>query len=135
MATSDVTQDLTADTYGQFHPVESDELIARKLQEMETHTAALPEQATVGLRQAQEKCPAQLTQDFKLMFLRSEVFNADVSVVVSLPVCLTARKIPFLDCANQRVARDIRYRISRTLSIVPCFFLSLYHLSNYVYVH
>jgi hypothetical protein len=79
MAMSDVTQGLTADAYGQFHPVETDELIARKLGEMETHIAALPEQATGALREAQEKCPAQLTQDFKLMFLRSEVFNADVS--------------------------------------------------------
>jgi hypothetical protein len=112
MATSDVTQGLTADAYGQFHPVESDALIALKLEELATHVAALPDEATGALREAQTKCPEQLSDDFKLMFLRSEVFNADVSSsrivggarardredIWSLPVvsvCVTGRKIPF----------------------------------------
>uniref|UniRef100_A0A7S3L0N6 CRAL-TRIO domain-containing protein n=1 Tax=Amphora coffeiformis TaxID=265554 RepID=A0A7S3L0N6_9STRA len=79
MATSDVTQGLTADVYGQLHPVETDEMIAQKLKQFEEELEKLPQDQKHGLQQAQEKCPAELTNEFKLMFLRSEVFNADLA--------------------------------------------------------
>lgn len=81
MATSDVTQGLSPDEYGQLHPVETEDMIATKLALFEQEVEKLPIEVTASLKKAQQACPDQLTDDFKLMFLRSEVFNADVSVI------------------------------------------------------
>jgi hypothetical protein len=73
---------------GQLHPNETPELIAQKLIEMESEIeklqrieAANPntKQNCLQLKQAQQRCPELATADFKLMFLRCEVFNANVS--------------------------------------------------------
>lgn len=76
---SDVTAGLTPDDYGQLHPEETEEMITRKMKAFEEEVEKLPANAKKSIVQAQEKCPDQLTKEFKLMFLRSEVFNADVS--------------------------------------------------------
>ena len=74
---SEATEGQVPDMYGQLHPVETPELIARKRQEFEAEIAKLPDKKK--LEEAQKKCPHLLTDDFQLAFLRCEVFNADVS--------------------------------------------------------
>jgi hypothetical protein len=73
------TNDQTPDVYGQVHPVETQELIAIKLKEFVEEVAKLPDDKVLCLKQAQDICPHLLDDDFKLIFLRCEVFNADVS--------------------------------------------------------
>lgn len=62
------------DQYGQVHPIETKELIARKLQEFEKCVEAIQKKRC--LLQAQQRCPELLTADFKLMFLRCDCFDA-----------------------------------------------------------
>ena len=76
---SDVTVGLTPDVYGQLHPEETDEMLAEKLHAFDAEVEKLPQGTKASILQAQENCPEQLTNDFKLMFLRSEVFNADLA--------------------------------------------------------
>jgi hypothetical protein len=82
---------------GQLHPNETPELIAQKLIEMESEieklqiAAADPntKQNCLQLSIAQQRCPELMTDAFKLMFLRCEVFNANVSYVCCVSiVCL-----------------------------------------------
>jgi hypothetical protein len=65
--------------YGQVHSVETKELISTKLKELEEEVAKLPDDKVLCLKQAQDICPQFLDDDFRLLFLRCEVFNADVS--------------------------------------------------------
>lgn len=81
---SDITVGLTPDQYGQVHPEETPEMIKTKLAAFNDEVDKLPEEAKKDLLTAQQKCPQLLTDDFKLMFLRCEVFNADVSSVLLL---------------------------------------------------
>ena len=69
------------DVYGQRHPIETSSLIETKLKEFEDELFnKLPEEKTVSIKMANEKCPPNyIDDDFKLMFLRCEVFNVDVS--------------------------------------------------------
>jgi len=69
------------DQYGQVHPDETPELVRAKLQDLEGEIAKIPKEEKEAFEQAKVKCPGQLTEAFKLMFLRCEVFIADVSVV------------------------------------------------------
>jgi hypothetical protein len=71
------------DQYGQVHPNETEALITSKLQDFEVEIAKLPKEQKAAFEQAKTKCPELLTTDFKLMFLRCEVFNADVSTNVT----------------------------------------------------
>jgi hypothetical protein len=66
------------DMYGQVHPMETEEFIAQKRIDFFAEIEKLPESAKASLKEAQAKCPGLLTADFQLMFLRSEVFNAQV---------------------------------------------------------
>ena len=81
------------DIYGQCHPIETPTLIETKLKEFEEELLKLPEEKTISLKMANEKCPpGYIDNDFKLMFLRCEVFNVDVSIQYSL--------LPLLLCMN-----------------------------------
>jgi hypothetical protein len=71
----------TRDIYGQIHPLESPDLLDRKLQELEATLDKLPTKTTANLTKAKEKCPELLDDDFQLLFLRCEVFDADVSLL------------------------------------------------------
>ena len=88
MATSEATAGQEADQYGQYHPIETPDLIAQKRLEMEEELGKLSAKQLESLKQAEEKCPELLTDEFKLMFLRCEVFHADVSAkFVCVYVC------------------------------------------------
>jgi hypothetical protein len=63
------------DQYGQVHPEENPELLAEKLAAFDAAVADTPPTAKESLIQAQTQCPGLLTDDFKLQFLRCEVFN------------------------------------------------------------
>jgi hypothetical protein len=68
------------DVYGQVHPIESDELVQRKLQELETHLAEIAQTAAAAYGEAQTKCPQLIANDnFKLVLLRCEQFNAKLA--------------------------------------------------------
>jgi hypothetical protein len=69
------------DIYGQCHPMETHELIQSKFEEFEAELLTLPTTQTASLGMAQEKCPELLDTDFKVMFLRCEVFNVKVRKV------------------------------------------------------
>jgi hypothetical protein len=75
----DATKDQVEDLYGQLHPVETQDLIDRKLVEFDAVLEMLPDEKKVCLKQAESKCSHILTEEFILSFLRCEVFNADVS--------------------------------------------------------
>jgi hypothetical protein len=77
---NDVIPMSDADIYGQRHPIESTDLIGSKLMELDDELSKLTAEDAEGWTQAKEKCSSDLVDDdFKLMFLRCEVFNADVS--------------------------------------------------------
>ena len=84
MSSSDAIVDHTPDQYGQVHPHETPELIARKMVDFDKEVKKLKTADAKGIKEAQLKCPDLLTDKFKLMFLRSEVFNADVSDVSTI---------------------------------------------------
>jgi hypothetical protein len=69
----------TMDIYNQVHPEETPELIAQSQAALHNELAKLPQEKKVGWLQATEKCPELVKEDHTLMFLRCEVFNADVS--------------------------------------------------------
>jgi hypothetical protein len=78
----EATKGQVADVYGQLHPKETPELISQKRTEMESEIEKLAADTKQNLQQAQERCPELLTDDFKLMFLRCEIFNAHVSLLL-----------------------------------------------------
>ena len=80
--TSEATAGQIPDVYGQVHPEETIDFISKKRKELEFELEKIPAAEKTNLAQAQEKCPELLSDAFKLKFLRSEVFNADVSKLV-----------------------------------------------------
>jgi hypothetical protein len=76
--THTATEEQRPDFYGQVHPVETDEYIARKRIDFAREIEALPEETKACLKQAHSKCPELLTDEFLLLFLRCEVYNANV---------------------------------------------------------
>ena len=68
------------DIYGQIHPTETPQGIETALKEFKDSVAELPVKQTTALRQAEERCPQLLTDDFLLLFLRCEVYNVQVCV-------------------------------------------------------
>jgi len=67
---------LEPDQYGQRHPVETEDLILHKLEEMDETLTVIPPSKKQSLCRAEKLCPEILTDEFKLRFLRCEVFNA-----------------------------------------------------------
>ena len=72
-----------ATIYGQFHPNETPELISKGFTELEEELIKLGDDKKVGWAMANATCPELVGNDHKLMFLRSEIFNADVSAYLS----------------------------------------------------
>jgi hypothetical protein len=64
----------------QTHPDETEAFLAARLVEFDKEVALLTEQETKFLRQAQANCSELLDQNFKLMFLRTDVFNVQLAV-------------------------------------------------------
>jgi hypothetical protein len=67
------------DVYGQIHPTETVDLIQKSLHDFHAILNHLPDKKKHNVLQAQLKCPEMLTDSFKLMFLRCECYNTDVS--------------------------------------------------------
>jgi hypothetical protein len=76
---SEVTKGQKPDVYGQLHPVETPDLVDRKLKELEHEIGQLSVDDKKNLLLAEQSCPKLVTDDFKLLFLRCEVFNADLA--------------------------------------------------------
>lgn len=68
-----------ADVYGQIHPVESPSMIETGLSNLEKELSLISDEAKKALDRAIEKCPEVVNDRHKLMFLRCEVFNADLA--------------------------------------------------------
>ena len=67
------------DVYGQVHPIETNVFVSEKLAAFQEELGKIPRHEKEEVCAAEVKCPKLLTADFKLMFLRCEVFNVDVS--------------------------------------------------------
>lgn len=76
---SEATAGQLPDIYGQLHPVETLELIERKQKEFLQELEHLPADKKKNALLANERCPSLVTDEFRLMFLRCEVFNADLA--------------------------------------------------------
>lgn len=72
-------QDILADMYGQIHPDETPEMIATGLSELRIELSKIPNKESEAYQRASRICPDVMNESHKLMFLRCEVFNADVS--------------------------------------------------------
>ena len=66
---------------GQYHPIESPELIARKLIEFQVEVDKIPTDEKQCLLMAEKRCPDLLTDELKLMFLRCDVFHARLAAL------------------------------------------------------
>ena len=73
------------DQYGQAHPIETQDVVIHSLKEFEAAVEAIPAKDKPSLTEAQQKCPQLLTDDFKLQFLRCEVFNEKVCTGWRMP--------------------------------------------------
>lgn len=82
LVNNEVTDGLTPDRFGQVHPVETPEILTKKLKEFDEQVSretATRTPANAALLQAMEESPELLTNDFKLMFLRCDVFHVPIS--------------------------------------------------------
>lgn len=66
------------DIYGQVHPIESDALIATKLQEFSVQLKNLCPRQMTNVLAAEQQCPDLVSSNFLLLFLRCECFDAEV---------------------------------------------------------
>jgi hypothetical protein len=80
------------DVYGQTHPIETEDLIQKSLHDFHAILEQVPNKKKHNVLQAQLKCPQMLTDSFKLMFLRCECYNTEVSVN---SVCIHSFKMSF----------------------------------------
>eukprot|EP00934_Nitzschia_sp_Nitz4_P006070 Nitzschia sp. Nitz4//scaffold47_size129522//91421//92442//NITZ4_003562-RA/size129522-processed-gene-0.49-mRNA-1//-1//CDS//3329552833//6060//frame0 len=77
---SEATEGQTPDVYGQKHPVETESFIAAKQAQFEMELNNIPPEEKTEWLEAEAKCaPELIGEDFKLKFLRCEVFNADLA--------------------------------------------------------
>lgn len=98
------------DIYGQRHPIECPELIAVKLKELNVELDNLPASDKQGWEQAKTKCPDLVNEDtYKLMFLRAEVYNADVSDAFVVRLRAAGAALSSLLTCNLVIARGTPY--------------------------
>jgi CRAL/TRIO domain len=63
------------DVYGQVHPIETEELLNTSLAEFERQLRAVSPDMSGAALMAEEMCPDIVCRDFKICFLRAEVFR------------------------------------------------------------
>jgi hypothetical protein len=95
--TKPVAADLLSvpDQYGHLHPIETPDLVRSKLKDLEVEIAKLDKEVKEAYHEAQTKCPDLITDEFKLIFLRCELFNAEVSTLYSWHDLLCREKLNF----------------------------------------
>lgn len=69
------------DIYNQIHPEETPELISKSQAALYDELEKIPLNKKAGWLQAKEKCPHLTSEDHTLLFLRCEVFNADLAAI------------------------------------------------------
>jgi len=67
------------DIYGQSHPIETPALIAEGFANLERELGKIPMKDKTAYIRAAKECPDVVNDAHKLMFLRCEVFNADLA--------------------------------------------------------
>jgi hypothetical protein len=79
-ATIEVTTNDQPDVYGQIHAVETPTLVEESLKQFEIVLAEQPTDVSADAYLAERRCPDICNQQFKLIFLRTEVFRVDDAV-------------------------------------------------------
>jgi len=69
------------DAYGQIHPVETPELLKQGLKDLDEEIEKIPKDSRINFETAKLKCANLTNDDAKLVFLRCEVFNADLAAI------------------------------------------------------
>lgn len=72
-------EDGDLDVYGQIHPTETEALMQKSLHDFHAVLEHVPNKKKHNALQAIMKCPEMITDSFKLMFLRCECYNTEVS--------------------------------------------------------
>jgi len=93
--------------YGQRHPLETPELINDSLELLVEELWKLPDEDQSGTQKASIRCPDIIeSKEHRLMFLRCEQFNVDVSGFESFSHVIRAKMlIPFAICVVDIVSR------------------------------
>jgi CRAL/TRIO domain len=68
------------DVYGQVHPIETEELLNKSLEEFEKQLRLIPSDISGAALMAEEMCPEIVSRDFKICFLRAEVFRVSDAI-------------------------------------------------------
>jgi hypothetical protein len=89
-AASIIENEAKPDAYGQVHPMETEDLIQQACIEFDETLDRMPSKKKQNALDAQVKCPELVADSFKLMFLRCECFQTEVSLLLD----------PFLNAGN-----------------------------------
>ena len=76
----DVKHTTAPSSYGQKHPVETEQKVSDALQQLKDEIDGMPEETKENWLKAKKRCTPKLVDDrHLLLFLRCEVFNVDLA--------------------------------------------------------